>query len=349
MAAQLKIGVVGSGGVARIYHMPGWAAVPDCEVAATCDSNRATAEKLAKDFGVPTVYTDYRELIADPSIDIVDVCTPNRLHTEIVIAALEANKHVLCEKPLATTTAEIHRMGEAVEKSKGILMVAQNQRFTPTGVAIKRFLEEQDLGEIYYTRIHATRRNLMPRTPGFLDPALSGGGPCMDIGVHALDLGLWLMGFPKPTRVSGRTLTNFAKGWDIPGGWGEWDRDLVGVEDFASGFIHFENGATMILETSWLQHQQETQDLGAQIFGKKGSIHWPSGKYAGAVNRALIDSTVLPAIGLKPSHTEEILAFAQAVREGAPSPVPYTDSLKVIAILEAIYESSHQNREIVLA
>ncbi len=349
MASKLKVGVVGSGGVTRAFHMPGWAAVPDCEVAAACDSHRETAEKLAGDFKIPSVHTDYRDLVADPAIDIVDVCTPNQLHTEIVIAALEAGKNVLCEKPLATTTADIHRIGEAAAKAKGILMVAQNQRFTPAAVAIKRFLEERDLGEVYYARIHATRRNWMPARPGFIDPALSGGGPCMDIGVHALDLGLWLMNFPKAVRVSGRVHTNFAKGWDIPGGWGEWDRDLVGVEDFASGFIHFENGATMVLEASWLHHQKESQDFSAQIFGKNGSIHWPSGEYASVFNRALVDATVLPASGLQPSHTEEILAFAKAVRGSDPSPVPYTDSLKVIGILEGIYESSKQNREIALA
>lgn len=168
----------------------------------------------------------------------------------------------------------------------------------------------------------------------------------MDIGVHALDLGLWLMGFPKPVRVSGNTQVNFAKGYDIPGAWGEWDRDAMGVEDFASGFVHFENGATMVIEAAWLQHQKESEDFSAKLFGRNGSMHWPSGEYSSVVNRALVDSTVQPATGLKPSHTEEILAFADAIRGGKQTPVPYTDSLKVISILEAIYKSARLGREV---
>jgi predicted dehydrogenase len=346
MASKLKVGVVGAGGVVRAFHMPGWAAVNDAEVVAVCDIHQETAEKLAHDFQIPTVYSDYRKMIADPAITVIDVATPNKFHTPVVLAALKGGKHVLCEKPLATTTKSIKEIGQAAQKAKGILMVAQNMRFSPAAVAIKRFLEKEDLGHVYHARIHAVRRNWMPARLGFIDEKFSGGGPCMDIGVHALDLGMWLMGFPKPVRVSGRTMVNFAKGWDIPGGWGEWDRDAMNVEDFASGFIHFENGATMVLEAAWLQHQKEDQDFSAMLYGHKGSIHWPTGQFSTAVNRTLVDSTVLPATGLKPSHTEEIIAFANAIREGKPTPVPYTDSLKVITILEAIYKSSKLGREI---
>ncbi len=227
-------------------------------------------------------------------------------------------------------------------------MVGQSMRYTPAAVAIKQFLQKQDLGHVYHARIHAVRRNWMPSTLGFIDAKLSGGGPCMDIGVHALDLGLWLMNFPKPVRVSGRATTNFAKGWEIPGAWGEWNRDAMNVEDFASGFVHFENGATLILEASWLQHQKEDEDFSAHLFGKNGSVHWPSGEFQTAVNRTLVDSVIRPATGLMPPHTEEIFAFVHCIRHNLPSPIPWTDSLRVISILEAIYESSQQNREIPL-
>lgn len=346
MASKLRVGVVGAGSVVRAFHMPGWAVVPDAEVVAVCDLHQGTAEKLAHDFHVQRVHGDFRELVNDPAIDVIDVATPNKFHTSIVIAALNAGKHVLCEKPLATTTRSIKEIGEAAKKAEGILMVAQNMRFSPAAVAAKRFLEKQDLGHVYHARIHAVRRNWMPSRIGFIDEKYSGGGPCMDIGVHALDLGMWLMGFPKPVRVTGRTMVNFAKGWDIPGAWGEWDREAMNVEDFASGFIHFENGATMVLEAAWLQHQKENEDFSAMLYGQKGSLHWPSGQYCSAVNRTLIDTTIVPATGLQPSHTEEILAFADAIRNKKPSPVPFADSLKVITILEGIYKSSKLGREI---
>ena len=348
MSDTLKIGLIGAGGIVRGAHLkPGWLAVPNAEVIAVCDVHEPTARKLAEDFNIPNVFTDFREMLKLKEIDAVDICTPNKVHTPAVIAALEAGKHVLCEKPLAVSTAEIIEMREALKKTDRILMTAQHFRFSPEAVAIKAWVESGALGEVYHSRVNATRRNLLPPNAGFIDPKLSGGGPCMDIGVHALDTALWLMNFPKPVRVSGRAHTNFAKGFDIPGAWGEWDRTLFGVEDFASGYIHFSNGSTMALEASWLQHQ-EKEEFNATLQGKKAGIRWPSGHFHSVVNRTLIDGVVLPHGGRKPPHTEEILAFTDAIRTGKPSPVPIEQTIYVIAILEAIMQSSLLNQEIAL-
>ena len=347
----LKIGVIGSGGIMRGAHMPGWKLVPECQITAVCDANRATAEAFAKDFGVPAdrVFTDLNELAKLNDLDAVDICTPNMFHTPAVIACLDSGKHVICEKPLAVTTVEVRQMAAAAQKFGKLLMTAQNHRWGGSGLAIKRFVDSGAVGEVYYARIHAVRRNWLPTAPTFIDSKISGGGPCMDIGVHALDLGMWLMGFPDPVRVSGVTRVNFAKGHDIPGAWGEWDRERFSVEDFASGFIHFANGATMVLESSWLQHQKMKEDFSAHLFGKKASVHWPSKEYSTVINGALADGTLQDVDGLKSSHQEEIIAFAQAIREGAASPVPVEQTLKVIAILEAIVESGRTGREIVIA
>jgi predicted dehydrogenase len=343
---KLKIGLIGTGGIVRGAHLkPGWLAVPDAEIVACCDVHEPTAKKLAEDFNIPKVFTDYNDLIALKDLDAVDICTPNKVHTPAVIAALAANKHVLCEKPLAVSTAEILEMKAALAKTDRILMTAQHMRFRDISVAIKSWADTGALGEVYHSRVNATRRNWLPVSPGFIDPKLSGGGPCMDIGVHALDTAMWLMNFPKPVRVSGRAHTNFAKGFDIPGAWGEWDRTLFGVEDFAAGFIHFDNGSTMALEASWLQHQ-EGEDFSTTLQGKKSSVHWPSGRIHTVANRTLIDGNLLPAAGLKPAHTEEIMAFAHAIRNGKPSPVPIEQTIYVIAILEAIMQSSQLNKEV---
>ena len=346
--SPLKIGLIGAGGIVRGAHLkPGWLAVPGAEVVAVCDIHEPTARKLAEDFNIPKVVTDFRDLVAMKEIDAVDICTPNKFHTPAVLAALEAGKHVLCEKPLAVSVEEILHVRTAQKKSGKLLMTAQHHRFSEASVAIKAWVDSGALGEVYHTRVNATRRNWLPISSGFIDPNLSGGGPCMDIGVHALDTALWLMDFPTPTRVSGRAHTNFAKGFDIPGGWGEWDRTLFGVEDFASGYVHFSNGSTMVLEASWLQHQDKEQ-LNATLQGKKASIRWPEGTFHSVVNRALVDGQILPASGRKPAHTEEIIAFAEAIRSGQPSPVPVDQTLIVIAILESIMKSSQINQEVVL-
>lgn len=344
--SKLRIGLIGAGGIVRAAHLnPGWRAVPDVEIVAVCDVRKDTAKSLADDFGIPHVFTDYRDLVK-LDLDAVDICTPNRVHTPAVLASLKAGKHVLCEKPLAVSVREVKSMADAAKKAKRLLMTAQHFRFTDKITALKNFVDCGQVGDFYHARVHALRRNLLPISPGFIDEKLSGGGPCMDIGVHALDSAMHLMGFPKPVRVTGTRAVNFAKGHDIPGIWGEWDRTLFGVEDFATGFVHFENGATMVLETSWLQHQPETEDFSFHLFGRKGSLQWPANTYSTAQNRVLIDGRVTPTIGLKAAHTEEIIAFTRAIREKKPSPVPVGETLYVIAILEGIYQSAKLGREV---
>jgi predicted dehydrogenase len=347
MSKTLKIGLIGTGGIVRVAHLnPGWLAVPDVEIVAACDVNEKAAQKLADDFKIPHVFTDFREMLKIKELDAVDICTPNRVHTPAVIAALNAGKHVLCEKPLAVSVKEVLAMRAALRKSKRLLMTAQHQRFSAESTAIKAWIDTGALGEVYHTRVNAIRRNWLPVSPGFIDPKLSGGGPCMDIGVHALDTALWLMNFPRPVRASGRALTNFAKGYDIPGAWGEWDRTLFGVEDFASGFVHFDNGSTLALEASWLQHQEKPEEMNATLLGRKASVRWPEGKFSTAINRTLVDGQLHPHMNRKPPHTEEIIAFANAIRNGKPSPVPIEQTIYVIAILEAIMKSSQTNKEV---
>jgi predicted dehydrogenase len=276
----------------------------------------------------------------------VDICTPNRAHTPIVVAALNAGLHVICEKPLAVTVKEIKAMAVAAEKNKRILMTAQHMRFTDRMVSLKRFVDASGAGDFYHARVHALRRNALPCAPGFIDPLLSGGGPCMDIGVHALDAAMFLLNFPTPVRVTGTTAVNFAKGDTIPGAWGEWDRQCFGVEDFATGFVHFDNGMTMVLEASWLGHQKTGEDMSFLLMGKRGSVSWPDCEAYSTLNRVLINQTLQPAAGLKPAHTEEIMAFVNAIRQGLPSPVPVEQTIRVIAILEGIYQSARSGREI---
>lgn len=344
----LRVGLIGAGGIMRGAHLnPGWNAVPNAQLVAVCDVRREAADALAADFGIPHVFTDFRELVR-LGLDCVDVCTPNKVHTPAVIAALEAGLHVICEKPLAVSTREVKAMAAAAEKNDLILMTAQHFRFTDRIIALKRYVDAGHAGDFYHARVHALRRNLLPVSPGFIDPALSGGGPCMDIGIHALDSAMHLMGFPDPVRVTGTAATHFAHGHDIPGAWGEWDRTLFGVEDFASGFVHFANGATLVLEASWLGHQKEGEDFSFFLFGKKGSVAWPQNEAYSTIDRVITSHQIEPVTGGKAPHTEEILAFANAIRDGLPSPVPVAQTLKVTAILEAVYRSAETGKEILI-
>jgi predicted dehydrogenase len=342
---KFRVGIIGTGGVFRWAHIPGWKSIPDAEIVAVADVNVASAAAVAKELNVPHVFADFRELVK-LDLDAVDVCTPNAVHTPAVLAALKAGKHVLCEKPLATTTADVRRMGQLADRKKLKLMTAQHQRFTASARAIKSWADAGNLGKVYHARVRAMRRAWLPVRPGFISKKLSGGGPCMDIGVHALDCCLWMMGFPKPVRVTGTAKVNFAKGHTIPGLWGEWDRKKFDVEDFAAGFVHFDNGATMTLETAWLGHQAENEDMSFQLFGFNGGVKWPAAEFASVAGRALTHGTLTCAEKVDKPHTDEVKAFYDCVVNRKPSPVPWTESIRVIAILEAIYKSQQTGREV---
>ncbi len=344
---KFRVGIIGGGGIAQAVHIPGWRNLPEAEIVGIADVSEATAKKAAEAAGGAQVFTDYRELLK-LDLDAVDICTPNKIHTPAALAALTAGKHVLCEKPLAVSTAEVRQIGQLADKKKLNLMTAQHQRFTAPGRAVKAWVDGGNLGEVYHARVRAMRRAWLPPAPGFIDAKLAGGGPCMDIGVHALDLCLWLMGFPKPVRVSGTSKTNFAKGHDMPNRWGEWDRARYSVEDFAAGFVHFDNGATLVLEAAWMGHQKDDEELLAQLFGRKGGVSWPSGEFAAAPNAVLAQGTLALPEHVPHPHWHEIAAFHDCVVNGKPSPVPWTETINVIGILEAVYASSQQGGEITL-
>ncbi len=280
MAELLKVGVIGVGGIVKV-HMPGWHASEHAEVVAGSDVAGDVLDTWGRIHGVEKLYTNPADLIADPDIDIIDICTPNMYHTDMAVAALDAGKHVICEKPLAPTPKDIRRMIEARDRSGKLLMTAQHFRFKGSSQAMKRELETGALGDIYHARSWMIRRGWIPVRPGFVYKKNSGGGPCIDIGVHILDLTLWFMGNPKPVAVSGVAKAPLAK---HPGAFSMWGGALVpedmDVEDFAAAFVRFENGATLVLEVAWLMHHETTgEDMQMWLYGTEAGSHWPSCKF----------------------------------------------------------------------
>lgn len=349
MSKQLKVAIIGTGGIART-HMPGWQASEYAELVAGCDVNEASVQTWGKTWSVNRLTCNPQEILEDPDIDIVDICTPNRLHTPLVVAALEAGKHVLCEKPLAPTPDEIRQMIAARDRAGKLLMTAQHHRFSGKSQALKAEIEAGALGDVYHARAWQIRRNGLIPTPTFIHQAVSGGGPTIDIGVHILDLTLWMMGNPKPVAVSGVAAAPLAH---HPGAWSTWYNAPIpasfDVEDFAAAFVRFENGATLILEVSWLLHHDTPgDDMQMWLYGTEGGSQWPkceifSSNYQ---TRQLYDRTLkLTADTLEP-HALECVEFARAVAEGRPSPVPAEQSLQVMAILDGIYRSQRERREV---
>ena len=189
-----------------------------------------------------------QELLEGPDFDAVIVSTPPNTHERLSTFFLGAGKHVLCEKPIAMNAIEGKEMVDLAKKQGKFIQIGYNSRFSPSNQTLKKFIEAGELGEIYYARAQSLRIRGIPGWGVFIDKSKQGGGPLIDIGVHILDLCLWLMSHPKPTRVSGVTYQKFGKRSDVVGFMGQWDYKNFTVEDFASALIRFENGATVVLE-----------------------------------------------------------------------------------------------------
>ena len=352
MTDTLKVGIIGLGGIAHT-HVPGWMASEHAELVIGCDINPAVFPQWRERHGVTRFTTDPEDLFGTPEIDIIDICTPNMCHTEQTVAALEAGKHVICEKPLALTADGIRQMIAARDRAGKLLMTAQHFRFRGVSQAMKEEIETGALGDVYHARSWMLRRSLLPVRPTFILKEHSGGGPCIDIGVHILDLTLWLMDHPTPVTVSGIACAKLAHHEGAFSAWGNAPvPPEMDVEDFAAAFVRFENGATLSLEVSWLLHHNTSGEASkVWLYGTEGGCEWPLAEFltTNYDTRQQYNCTLQLTKDAMEPHAMECVAFARAVAEGLPSPVPAEESLYVQTILDGIYRSQAAGREVEVA
>lgn len=245
---KLRVGIIGAGGIAQGRHIPAFLQLDDrCVVTAVCDVNEERAKEVAQTFAIPDVYTNYQDLFA--KVDAVCICTPNKFHAEITVAALEAGVHALCEKPMALTAAECNDMISASRKANKVLAIAYHFRFMKEVRAAKSTMT--DIGDPLVVRVRALRRRKVPGWGVFTSKDLQGGGSLIDYGCHLLDAALWLMGNPTHELVTGSTYNALSKTANMVNQWGEFDHESFDVDDHVSAYIKFDNGASLLLETSW--------------------------------------------------------------------------------------------------
>jgi len=345
---KVRVGIIGSGGIAQACHMPGYQELADVEIHAVADINPETARRAAEQFSVPHVFSDYRDLVAMREVEAVSVCTPNAFHKGPTIAALRAGKHVLVEKPMALNATEARAMIAAAKRAGKLLMVGLNNRFSAATQALKRAADAGALGEVYFAEAVATRRRGIPGWGVFTEKEKSGGGALVDIGVHILDLTLHLMGYPKPTSVSGMVAAKFGPRKDLPrveGGW-HWDPKRFDVDDFGVGFIRFQNGASLVLKTSWAGNIGDP-GFNCTLWGTDGGCRFdPLGIFRQEYG-SLVDITPVDLPQVR-SHSVEVERFVEAIRKGLPSPVPPEEALVTQQILDAIHRSSQTGKEVKL-
>ncbi|WP_283148488.1 Gfo/Idh/MocA family protein [Silvimonas soli] len=341
---RLRVGIVGLG-IGR-KHIQGWREHPQVDVVAIADPDAARLAAVGDEFAIAGRFATAEEMFATGELDVVSICTPNKFHKALTLAALAAGCHVLCEKPMAMSAAEGREMLAAAERTGKRLMINFSYRFSAQSRALKAQVDAGVFGEFYFGRSVWHRRRGMPGFGGwFGTKALSGGGPLIDLGVHRLDLALWLMGYPKPVWVMGNTYNPIA---------GELARQsgkTFDVEDLATAFIRFDNGATLALEASWAANIKEADLMETRLLGTKAGLLQQNVNEGYTFDAhifteqhgAQLDIHVHPPVGEANSGMYE---YAAAILANRPHPASGEEGLIVMELLDAIYASARSGEPV---
>ncbi|RKN84906.1 Gfo/Idh/MocA family protein [Paenibacillus ginsengarvi] len=352
MSRKTRLGIIGAGNIGAV-HAGEFSKLADlCEIAAITDVAKPLAESRAKQFGIPVVEESPEKLIENRDIDAVIIGVPNKFHADLAIAALEAGKHVLLEKPMGLDSEHAKRIVRAQRATGNVLMVSHQMRWDWVPLQVKKQAEAGALGRIYSAKTGWYRRKGIPGWgTWFTRKDMSGGGPLIDIGVHMLDLALYLMGDPKPVAVSGAVYAEFGpkkKGigtWGTPNWNGVWD-----VEDLSTALIRMEDGSTLTLEVSWAVHMDTDSKPFIHLMGSEGgaSIRGAEGKFlTEAFDRDMEVALKTPANDEGP-RIRLSRHFLDCVLNGTqPLPSAIT-GLTNNLIIDAIYESSRTGSEVKL-
>ncbi len=349
---KVRVGIIGCGGIANGKHMPSLSKLPNVDMVAFCDLVVERAEEAKAKYGTAdaAVYEDYKKLLEDKTIDVVHVCTPNRAHSFITVDALEAGKHVMCEKPMAINSAEALKMLEAAKRTGKLLTIGYQNRQNANSRYLKQEALDGTFGDIYYARAIALRRRAVPTWGVFLNEHEQGGGPLIDIGTHALDLTLWTMDNYKPKYCVGTTYHKLNNQTETGNCWGDWDPEKFTVEDSAFGFVVMENGATISVESSWALNSCAIMEATTLVCGTKAGGDLINGVRINGVRHGR-QYTLTPDLSSggvafydgNTTNDPSLLEAAQwinAVVEAKQPCVLPEQAYCVTRILEGIYESA---------
>ncbi|MBA3870442.1 MAG: Gfo/Idh/MocA family oxidoreductase [Anaerolineae bacterium] len=355
-SVQLRTGIIGLG-VGKA-HAKGYISSPDADLVAVCDMNAERLQQYAEEWKVQERYTDYHTMLKDAKLDMVSVCLPNALHAEVSIAALEAGVNVVCEKPMAVDTREAKAMVAAAKSSGKRLMMSYNYRFRSDARWMRDMVTSGKLGTIYHVQVSWRRETGIPGWGLFGSKAMSGGGALIDLGVHVIDLAVWMMDFPSVQTISAQTRSLFGpvgrKTWGrTPGQKIEGGFD---VDDGAVGFMRLGNGASMALNITWAEHGQPQEDAyRVELQGTEGTaiLHVRNYKNEDTLRfyteMAGHPVTVIPSprFDTPQGHEALIMDLAKSIRNGEVPGTTGEQGLVAVEILEALYESSQKGREVV--
>jgi len=352
MKRKVRIGIIGAGAIGA-SHLKALADVPTIERAALCDPLADRLAQVAGENSVEQTFADHRKMLKQADIDAVYVCTPNFLHCGPTIDALKAGKHVFCEKPMALNAAQARKMVASARKARKVLQLGMSWRQQAETQTLKQFIDKGVLGRIYHMRVILLRRRGIPGLGGwFTTKAASGGGGLIDIGVHYLDLAMWLSGQWDPKRVSAATYAEFGprmRDYVYTGMWAgppKFD-GVFDVDDYAAGMVRFPKKVTLSFEISWAANC-ENQAL-VELMGDKGGARACTGQGLTIFteeNRHIVD--IKPQYAAQNHYMVQGEKFADAILHGKTPPATGEQGLTVMRLLDAIYKSARLDREVTL-
>ena len=340
----MKAAVIGCGIQGRGGHIVNYNKMNDIDLVAVCDANFDKAQAVATEFDIPNAYSDYRELLDKHDLDLVSICTPHVFHKSQTIDAFEAGANVICEKALAVSSTEAIEMIEACKRNKKKMSMGLQNRGSAEGNALKQFIEEGGLGKIYYTRVVSGHVMNIPGYSVFHNKSLSGGGVLYSTAVHSLDLANWIIGDPTPVAAMG---TIYQKTHHMKKPVISWKGVLEDfeTEDFAAGYIRFENNSGLSIESNWLTHPWKMRPK-IEILGDYGSAEIPLRIYTDQGNQ-VFERT--PKITEPGNHFFEVLKdFVDAVRDNRTPIVKFSQMLHVQQMMEGIYKSAETGKEVLI-
>ncbi len=352
--APIRIGVIGAGFIGRV-HLKQFGQIDGVELAGVTDASSAlaaaAAREVAADLAALRVFSSADEMIASPDVDAVVVAVPNRFHAPLTVAALAAGKHVLVEKPMALNGASAREIYTAARDSGLTVMVAHQMRWLPPVLEAKRMVDAGELGEVYNAKCGMMRRKNIPGWGSwFTRMGESGGGPMIDIGVHVLDMAMWLLGDPKPVSVFGSTYAKFGPDKRGTGSWGtpDWD-GVFDVEDLATAMIKMDDGSTLTLDVSWAVNTLSDNSHFVDLMGTDGgaSIRGNRLVFTGQKFDRPFDVEV-DAKAIDDARTLLARHFVESIRSGS---APVSDAMSGLVnntILDSIYESARTGKAIEL-
>lgn len=351
MSSKLKVGIIGVGTVGA-WHVEAYQSSGEAEVVAICDIDEPRLQARGQKYGVAERFADYREMLRRADVEAVDVCTPNHLHREMVVAALKAGRKVLVEKPMAFDGAEAAKIVQAEKQTGGIVQVAMVQRQKPEPQLLRELIQQGALGEVYHIRTVLVRHRGIPGMGGwFTTKSRSGGGPLIDIGPHWFDLSLWMTGLWEPTSVSGQVRQRFGRNMRQYKYVGMWagPPDYSGtcdVEDSASGFVRFGEKATMSFEIAWAANAPSENFI--EVLGDKGGMRVMDGQPLKLITEQHGRlAEVHPQIQTKVNPFElQARSFIAACRGKAPPAATAREGMVVNRLIDAIYASSEKGKEV---